>query len=208
MKIGEVNGGPHIGMNCGTRVAGFRRHLVWWGVTLMVLGVLSGFSVLAAVTSNLAIAWLIVSSGLAQWIVAHHVHRLYNSVRKLIVGSAYVLFGMYLIAYPVRGLVSLTVVLAPLFLFESVFDILVFLRLRRIGGSSWLLLKGTVILILGLMFYSHWPAIAKWAIGVLVGMSLFTSGVTLVRLSSGKQEARAQKDRDDPAANEYWKMHS
>jgi hypothetical protein len=42
-------------------------------------------------------------------------------------------------------------------------DILVFLRLRTIGGSSWVLLKGTVTLILGLMFYLQWPLIARWA---------------------------------------------
>ncbi len=216
MRIIGVMERSHIRINCRNHVGGFRRRLLWWGVSLVVLGVFSGFLVLAAVTGNLLIAWLIVLSGLAQLIVAHHAQRAYSAIWKLIVGFAYVLFGVYLIAYPVRGLVSLTMVLAPLFLFEGVLDILVFYRLRRIKGSSWVLLKGTLTVILGVMFHLHWPSIAKWAtgvlnrcaIGVLVGMSLFTSGVTLVMLSLASHEARAQKSRDDPAANEYWQMHS
>ena len=202
-------------MNWGNRVAGFRRRLLWWGASLIILGALSGFLVLAAVTGNLVIAWLIVLSGLAQLIVVQNAHRVYSSTQKLIVGFAYVLFGVYLIAYPVRGLVSLTLVLAPLFLFEGVFDILVFVRLRRIEGSNWVLLKGIFTVMLALMFCLHWPAMAKWAVGVLsrcalgmlVGMSLVSSGVTLVRLSLGGHQAKAQKNQDDPSANEYWKVH-
>jgi uncharacterized membrane protein HdeD (DUF308 family) len=43
----------------------------------------------------------------------------------------------------------------------------------------------TVTLILGLMFYLQWPSIARWAIGVLVGVNLVTSGVTLLHAFVG-----------------------
>jgi uncharacterized membrane protein HdeD (DUF308 family) len=109
-----------------------------WGVSLIVLGVLSGAPVLAAVTVNLVITWLIVSAGLAHLIVALHTHRIYRLIWRLIVVFAYVLFGVYLIAYPVLGWVSLTLVLSRLFLFEGIFDILVFFRFvfRTFPGSE------------------------------------------------------------------------
>ena len=61
-----------------------RQGLSWggsmqWGVTLIVLGVLSVALVLAGVAVNLAIAWLIVLAGLAQLVVAHHTRRVYSS---------------------------------------------------------------------------------------------------------------------------------
>jgi uncharacterized membrane protein HdeD (DUF308 family) len=183
-----------------------------WGVSLIVLGVLSGAVVLAAVTVNLVIAWMIVLAGLAHLLVALHTHRVYSLIWRLIVGFAYVLFGAYLIAYPVLGWASLTLVLSRLFLLEGIFDILVFFRLRTIEGSSWVLLKGTVTLLLGLMIYLQWPSTAAWAIDVLVSVSLVTSGVTLLMLSSAARNAMATvfggNNQDDSSAKEYWKIHS
>jgi uncharacterized membrane protein HdeD (DUF308 family) len=120
-----------------------------WGVTLIVLGVLSVALVLSAVAVNLVTVWLIVLTGPAQLIIALHTNRVHGLIWRLIVGFAYVLFGAYLIAYPVLGWASLTLVLSRLFLFEGIFDILVFFRLRTIEGSSWVLLKGTVTLLVG-----------------------------------------------------------
>jgi len=70
----------------------------------------------------------------------------------------------------------------------------------------------TVTLILGLMFYLQWPSIARWAIGVLVGVNLVTSGVTLLMLSPAARSAMAAvfggNNQDDSSAKEYWKIHS
>ena len=55
----------------------------------------------------------------------------------VLVVFAYVLFGaLYLIAYPGIDLVSLTLGLAVLLLFEGAFDIFVSFRLRTVERSS------------------------------------------------------------------------
>ena len=86
-----------------------------------------------------------------------------------------------------------------------------FLRLHAIEGSSWVLLNGVVFLILGLIIYVQWQSTFAWAIGVLVGVSLVTSGFTCVMLSLTARNAMAaglgDKNRDDPSADE-WKIHS
>lgn len=185
---------------------------MWWGVALIVLGSLSGALIFASVAVNPVSAWLIVLAGLAHLIVALHTPRVHSLICRLVVGFAYVLFAVYLVAYPVLGLLSLTLVLSQLFLFEGIFDILVFLRLRTIEGSSWVLLKGTVTLILGLILYRQWPSVARWTIGVLVSVSLVTSGVTLLMLSSAARNAMAAvfggNNQDDSSAKEYWEIHS
>ena len=131
---------------------------------------------------------------------------------EIIIGFAYVFFGIYLIASPVLGEASLAWVLASLFLFEGIFDIAIFLRLRAIEGSSWVLRDGIVTLILALMSYMQWPSTAAWALGVLVSVSLITSGLTCVMLSLATRKAMAagpeEKQRDDSPAEEYWKIHS
>jgi uncharacterized membrane protein HdeD (DUF308 family) len=102
---------------------------------------------------------------------------------KLLVGLAYLFFGAYLIMHPVLGVVTLTLVLASLFLIEGILDIILFFQMRSVRGSSWVLVDGIITLLLGLMIYLQWPSSAVWAIGILVGMSMIISGVTRVMLS-------------------------
>jgi hypothetical protein len=50
-------------------------------------------------------------------------------VWKLLVGLAYVFFGVYLILHPVLGVASLTLVLAVLFLIEGVLNVILFFQI-------------------------------------------------------------------------------
>ncbi|MGA8440705.1 MAG: DUF308 domain-containing protein [Candidatus Sulfotelmatobacter sp.] len=117
----------------------------------------------------------------------------------------------YLIASQVLSVASLALVLASLFLFESIFDIAMFLRLRAIEGSSWVLLDGIVTLILGLMSYMRWPSTAAWAIGVLVSVSLVTSGLTCVMSSLAVRKSitpgPGRTKQDDSSSKDYWSVH-
>ena len=73
--------------------------------------------------------------------------------------------------------------LASLFLIEGILDIVLFFKMRSLGGSSWVLVDGIVTLLLGLLIYMQWPSSSAWAIGILVGVSMIISGVTRVMLS-------------------------
>jgi len=81
------------------------------------------------------------------------------------------------------GVVSLTLVLASLFLVEGILDVVLFSRVRSFQGSGWLLLDGIITLLLGGMIYAHWPSSSAWAIGTLVGVSMIMSGVTRLMVS-------------------------
>jgi uncharacterized membrane protein HdeD (DUF308 family) len=45
------------------------------------------------------------------------------------------------------------------------------------------LIDGIITLLLGLMIYRQWPSSSVWAIGILVGVSMITSGFSRVMLS-------------------------
>lgn len=164
------------------------RHASTWsmlcGVLLIVLGMLAvGSPALAAVAVNALIAWLIVLAGVVHLFLAFHAHRAGSLLWKLLVGIAYVFFGVYLIAHPALGVASLTLVLASLFLVEGIFDIVQFFQMRAVAGSGWIVADGMVTLLLGLMIYLQWPSSSGWAIGTLVGVSLIISGITRLMLS-------------------------
>jgi len=157
---------------------------ILWGVSLILLGILAISSpMLAAVAVNLLIAWLIVMAGIVHLVVAFHTREAGSLIWRLLVGLAYVGFGVYMIARPALGVASLTLLLGSLFLVEGIFNIALFFRARSARRSSWILLDGVVTLLLGLMIYLQWPSSSAWAIGTLVGVSLIFSGVTRVMLA-------------------------
>jgi uncharacterized membrane protein HdeD (DUF308 family) len=157
---------------------------ILWGVLLIVLGFLAvGSPLIAAVAVNVVIAWLIVVAGAVHLMLAFQAHSAGSVIWRLLVGVAYLFFGVYLIVHPALGVATLTLLLASLFLVEGVLDIILFFRMRSLQGSSWMLTDGIITLILGLMIYVHWPSSSAWAIGTLVGISLIISGVSRVMLS-------------------------
>jgi uncharacterized membrane protein HdeD (DUF308 family) len=157
---------------------------ILWGVLLIVFGMVAiGSPLLAAVAVNVIIAWLIVLAGVVHIMLAFRAHGAGSTIWKLLVGIAYVFFGAYLILHPLLGVATLTLVLASLFLIEGVLNIILFFKMRSVGGSSWVLVDGIITLLLGLMIYKQWPMSSLWAIGVLVGVSMIISGVTRVMLS-------------------------
>jgi uncharacterized membrane protein HdeD (DUF308 family) len=179
-----------------TPAAIVRRASAWsiaWGVLLIILGILAISSpLLAAVAVSLVIAWLIMFAGAVHVVLAFHTHRAGSVIWKLLVGLAYVLLGAYLIAHPLLGVASLTLVLASLFLIEGILDIILFFRMRPLRGSSWVLMDGIITLLLGLLIYIHWPSSSAWAIGTLVGVSMMISGVAGVMVSLAVHKMTAQ----------------
>jgi len=142
-----------------------------------------GSPFLAAVAVNVAVAWLIVLAGVVHLMLGVRAHGAGSMLWKLLVGVAYICFGVYLIRHPVLAVASLTLLLASLFLIEGVLDIVLFARLRPLGGSSWVLVDGIITLLLGGMIYMQWPSSAAWAIGTLVGVSMIVSGLSRVMMS-------------------------
>jgi uncharacterized membrane protein HdeD (DUF308 family) len=155
-----------------------------WGVLLIIFGMLAiGSPLLAAVAVSAVVAWLIILAGVVHLILAFHAHGAGSLIWKLLVGIAYLFFGIYLIMHPLLGVATLTLVLASLFLIEGILDIIMFFKMRSTQGSSWVLIDGIVTVVLGLLIYAHWPSSSIWAIGTLVGVSMIISGITRVMLS-------------------------
>jgi uncharacterized membrane protein HdeD (DUF308 family) len=157
---------------------------VIWGILLIVFGMVAiGLPLLAAVAVSALVAWLIVLAGVVHLMLAFRAHGAGSRIWKLLVGIAYVCFGGYLIVHPLLGVASLTLLLASLFLIEGILDIVLYVKMRPVKGSNWVLIDGIVTLLLGLLIYMQWPSSSLWAIGTLVGISMIFSGVARVMMS-------------------------
>jgi len=163
---------------------------ILWGVLLIVFGMVAiGSPFLAAAAVNALVAWLIILAGVVHLMLAFRVHGAGSMIWKVLVGIAYLCFGGYLILHPLIGVASLTLLLASLFLLEGILNIVLYVKMRPIHGSSWVLVDGIITLLLGLMIYMQWPSSSAWAIGSLVGVSLIFSGVARVMMSFAVRKA-------------------
>ena len=159
-----------------------------WSIVLSVLmiaaGVLAIFSpAIAGVAVAVFFAWLLIFSGILHLAYAWQAGRAGAVVWEILVGLLYGAIGAYLLAHPVAGLASLTLALTFYLVLEGVLEFVLSFQLRPLPGSGWLLFDGIVTLLLAAMIGSAWPISSVWAIGTLVGVSMFFSGITRLMLS-------------------------
>jgi uncharacterized membrane protein HdeD (DUF308 family) len=78
----------------------------------------------------------------------------------------------------------LTVALAVVLAAKGVLEAVIAFSVRPLPGSGWLLLDGLVTVAIATLIAAAWPASTAWAIGIMVGVSMVSSGVTRLMISS------------------------
>jgi uncharacterized membrane protein HdeD (DUF308 family) len=61
------------------------------------------------------------------------------------------------------------------------------------GSAGWMLLSGIADLVLAVVIVASWPISAAWALGLLAGVNLLTSGWAIVMAAMvGRRMARTR----------------
>jgi len=90
-----------------------------------------------------------------------------------------------LLAWPVAGVLSLTLVLIVFFVVEGFASIMYALEHRRelSGRWEWMLASGIIDLILAAIILAGLPGTAAWAIGLIVGINMLFGGSSLIAMA-------------------------
>jgi uncharacterized membrane protein HdeD (DUF308 family) len=166
------------------------------GVVLIVLGVLAVAAPMAAsILIDIYIGWLFLIGGIVGLIALFSTHEVPAFLWGLITAALAVVVGIVLIWKPVEGAVTLTLVLTAFFVVEGVFQIVATVAYRHMaaGSGGWMLLSGVADLALAAIIIAGWPISAVWALGLIVGINLITSGWAIVMAAfAGRGFARAR----------------
>ena len=110
---------------------------------------------------------------------------------SLISAALAVLAGIVLLARPMQGALTLTIVVGAYFLAEGVATIMYALEHRRELSErwSWLLIAGLVDILIAGMIITGLPGSAEWAIGLLAGINLMFGGATLIGMALAARKA-------------------
>jgi uncharacterized membrane protein HdeD (DUF308 family) len=99
--------------------------------------------------------------------------------------------GIILLARPVQGTLTLTIVVGAYFLAEGVTTIMYALEHRRELSErwSWLLAAGLMDILVAAVIIAGLPGSALWAVGLLAGINLLFGGAALIGMALAARKA-------------------
>jgi uncharacterized membrane protein HdeD (DUF308 family) len=183
--------------------AAIRRHWVLFlvpGVVMAILGLLAAASpFVATLVVETFAGWLFLTSGFVGLAALFTTRSVPGFVWTLLSAVLAILIGAFLVWRPFAGVVTLTLALAAFFAAHGIVQILTSLDHRQLFPRSWLWLaiSGVADLILAGIIIAGWPGSVAWALGLLIGINLFMSGVALVMTAIA---CRSVSDASETAA--------
>lgn len=152
------------------------------GVLMIILGVLAViWPQVSTVAVDIYIGWMFLLSGIVGLVTMFLAPSVSAFLWSLLTAALSLGVGVLLLWHPVEGTVSLTLVLIAFFVAEGVFQIAAAFRYRDAFPDSWgwMVMSGATDLILAWLMISGWPGTAIWALGLIAGANLITSGLAI-----------------------------
>jgi uncharacterized membrane protein HdeD (DUF308 family) len=162
------------------------------GILLAMLG-LAAMIVppLASLAVTIFLGWMFLISGIAGLALTFWARGMPGFWWSLLSAVLAIGAGILLLAQPVQGTLTLTIVVGVYFLAEGVATVMYALEHRRelTGRWSWLLIAGIVDIVIAGIIISGLPGSATWAIGLLAGVNLLFGGATLIGMALAARNA-------------------
>ncbi|HET7157062.1 MAG TPA: HdeD family acid-resistance protein [Hyphomicrobiaceae bacterium] len=167
-----------------------------WFLALGIVFVLAGlaaiaFPLLSTIATKIALGWIFLAGGVLMILHAFSASGWRGFLLGLLIGILYVVAGGWLAFFPFTGIITLTILLAALFLAEGVLEVIMAFRVRPHEGWAWLLLSGLVAVAVGVMIAMQLPSSAAWAIGLLTGINLLMTGASFIALALAGRRSQA-----------------
>ena len=156
-----------------------------WGVATMMLGILALFApLLVGLSVTMLVAILLMAAGIAQTVFAFQARSFGKGALKFLFGGITLVCGISMLMTPLIGLSTLTLLLMAYFLIDGIFTIVAAFDIKPVKGWGWMLFNGIITVLLAGMIWWEWPLSGAWAIGVLLGVRLIFSGLSIIMLGS------------------------
>lgn len=158
--------------------------LMMTGILLAVFGAVLLFSPVAAGEWVVRLVSLVlIVTGVVQVVHAVRSGVGMGSIIAGLLGAVVAGVGIMVWQNPVIGSGVLTGLLMIFFIVNGFWKLSTAIRFRRLPGWLWMLFSGVLSLVFVYLLWSQWPLSGAWAIGVLVGLDLLLSGISMIILA-------------------------
>jgi uncharacterized membrane protein HdeD (DUF308 family) len=156
------------------------------GIVLVALGLLAiVLPPIATLAVEILFGWLFLISGVVGLITTFWMRQAPGFWWALLSAVLGIAAGIVLLAWPLSGVLTLTMILIVFFTIEGVASIMYALEHKRelSGRWGWMLASGIVDLIVAGIIFAGLPGTAAWAIGILVGINMVFGGSALIAMA-------------------------
>jgi len=138
------------------------------------------------------LGWLIVLGGVIQVSRALFFPDMPGFGLWLGLGILQVLVGYLLIADPVAGVLTLTMMMTLFFAFEGIIKIYLAMMMRPLPHWNYVLFSGITALIFAVLILIFWSETAHWLLGLFLGINMIMLGVSMVKMSLRNRDGFTQ----------------
>lgn len=161
-----------------------------WLAVLGVISLIGGLLALAnpfaaTVAANTLAAWTFMFFGAVQIVQAFRVRGWPGFLWSLLFGVLTFVVGLSLLINPGAGILSLTVLVAILFIVVGVVKLMYAASLRPMAQWVWALVSGLLSIVLGVMIFANFPYSAATILGILLAVELLSNGVFMLFVAFG-----------------------
>jgi uncharacterized membrane protein HdeD (DUF308 family) len=195
MRAGLADTRNQVRESVAKAEAKIAEHWGWYlflGIVLLLAGLAAiAFPFLSTIAAKIALGWIFLVSGVVMIAHAFSAGEWRGFLLNLLIGILYVIAGAYLAFLPFAGILTLTILVAALFLADGLLETIMAFRIRPHAGWGWVLASGLAAAAVGVLIALHLPTSATWAIGALVGVKLIFAGWSFIALAIGGRRLTA-----------------
>lgn len=169
------------------------QHFGWvmaWGLLLIVAGAIAiAAPLLGSLATTMFLGWVVLFGSAFQIVTAVQTRAMGGFVWRLIMGLLYGVAGLWPLARPLQGVLSLTLALAIMLIASGLFQAIHAFGIRPAKAWGWHLFDGIVSVLLGVFILAHWPFDAPWVLGTYAGIALVFRGFAVTAFACSARAA-------------------
>jgi uncharacterized membrane protein HdeD (DUF308 family) len=170
-----------------TVIADRRRMLQAVGLFLALLGLVAiAVPFVTELSLSLLLGAALIVGGVLQFVHAFSAAAWRGSLVQVFLGVLYTIAGMVLMANPMLAIASLTLLVVAFLVVEGIALIALSFTVRTEPNWEWNVFSGLLSLLFASLVWIGLPSSELWAIGLLMGLDLLTTGAGLVFLGRGE----------------------
>jgi uncharacterized membrane protein HdeD (DUF308 family) len=156
-----------------------------FGIILTLLGIAAVVrAVTATVASMVFFGWLLLFSGIIEFVHAFMVGKWAGFFLHILVALLFGITGALMVFRPVISAEAVTFVMSVFFLVAGLYQLFASMW-THLPGWGWQAANGALSAIMGVLLLMQWPASGLWVVGLFVGIDLIFYGWAWIALAIG-----------------------
>jgi len=180
-------------MATGEQVQRLQSSWIWLailGAIALIGGILALVNPFAATFAAVLLAgWTFILFGILQIIQAFSIRGWPGFLWALLIGVLTTVVGVSILSNPFAGAISLTMLVAVLFLVLGAVKVMYGFSLRPVSGWGFAVLSGVISILLAILIFSNFPAAATTILGILLAVELLSNGIFMLLVAFGLRKA-------------------